>query len=176
MFVTPTLKTRIEEWKTLRPNFQFKMGRSDSEEILNSIEDASLDLIYIDANHQFDFVKNDIRMWRKKLKRGGLFAGHDYCVTKKERKLKKYKLVAPWCGIYKYSKNGIQARGQDSTSAKLEAAAKKRAGTEVMTQSPCVDAVLQEIGVGNFSVTLEGKRGLDDDSVTGNPSWYTFLE
>ena len=151
------------------------MGRSDSEEVLNSIEDESLDVIYIDANHSFDFVKKDIQMWRKKLKRGGLFAGHDYCVTKKERKLKKYKLMAPWCGTYQ-STGGPQARGQDSYSAQLKAAAKKRLGTEVMTQSPCVDAVLQEIGEGNFSVTLEGKKGLDDDSVTGNPSWYTFFE
>ena len=84
--------------------------------------------------------------------------------------------MAPWCGTYQHSENGIQARGQDSDSAKLKAAAKKRLGMEVMTQSPCVDAVLQEIGVGNFSVTLEGKGGLDDDSVTGNPSWYTFFE
>ena len=179
MFVTPTLKKRMKEWEALRPNFQFKMGRSDSEEVLNSIEDGSLDVIYIDANHEFDFVKKDIKLWRKKLKSGGLFAGHDFCVTKEERKEKKYKLFSPWCGTYQDTEisgtNITMVRGQDSDSAKLKAAAKERIGKEMITQSPCVDAVMQEIGIGNFSVTLEGKKGLDDDSVTGNPSWYTFF-
>ena len=83
-------------------------------------------------------------------------------------------MFAPWCGTYKDT-DIIMVRGQDSNSAKLKAAANERIGKEMITQSPCVDAVMQEIGIGNFFVTLEGKKGLDDDSVTGNPSWYTFF-
>ena len=175
ILVTPTLRSHIKEWSTVRPNFQFKMGRSDSEEVLNSIDDGSLDVVYIDANHEFNFVRNDIQMWRKKLKAGGLFAGHDYCVNRIERNSKKYKLIAPWCGTYQHNNMGIMPGGEDSDSSQSKSAGMMRLGKEVMTQSRCVDAVVQEIGLGNFSVTFEGKNGLDDDSVTGNPSWYTFL-
>ena len=70
---------------------------------------------------------------------------------------------------------GIMPGGEDSDSSQSKSPGMMRLGKEVMTQSRCVDAVVQEIGLGNFSVTFEGKNGLDDDSVTGNPSWYTFL-
>ena len=41
-------------------------------------EDESLDFIYIDANHAYDFVVEDINLWFPKLKKGGIFSGHDY--------------------------------------------------------------------------------------------------
>ena len=40
--------------------------------------DESLDFVYIDANHSYDFVKEDINLWFPKLKKRGLFCGHDY--------------------------------------------------------------------------------------------------
>lgn len=36
------------------------------------------DFIYIDANHKYEEVKNDIELWYPKLKKGGIFSGHDY--------------------------------------------------------------------------------------------------
>jgi hypothetical protein len=41
-------------------------------------EDESLDFVYIDANHTYDGVKEDIRIWYPKVKKGGLLLGHDY--------------------------------------------------------------------------------------------------
>ncbi len=41
-------------------------------------EDNSLDFVFIDANHNYKEVKNDILSWLPKLKSGGTFAGHDY--------------------------------------------------------------------------------------------------
>jgi len=38
----------------------------------------SLDWIYVDANHSFDWVMQDIIEWAKRVKRGGIVAGHDY--------------------------------------------------------------------------------------------------
>ena len=38
----------------------------------------NLDFIFIDANHETEFVKNDIKYWYPRVKRGGLIAGHDY--------------------------------------------------------------------------------------------------
>lgn len=59
-----------------RPNFEFIKEFS-----LNAIKrftDNSLDFVYIDANHQEPFVTQDITEWYKKVRPGGIIAGHDY--------------------------------------------------------------------------------------------------
>ena len=45
---------------------------------IKDFEDESLDFVYIDANHTFEFVINDIAEWERKVRRGGIVAGHDY--------------------------------------------------------------------------------------------------
>lgn len=40
--------------------------------------DESLDFIFIDADHSYEAVKEDIEAWYPKLKRGRYLAGHDY--------------------------------------------------------------------------------------------------
>jgi len=54
------------------------MVRALSEQAVNLFEDNSLDFIYIDGNHAYDFVKQDIELWYPKVKKGGLISGHDY--------------------------------------------------------------------------------------------------
>lgn len=54
------------------------MLRGLSEEIVNIFPENSLDFVYIDGNHKYDAVKQDMELWWEKLKPGGLFAGHDY--------------------------------------------------------------------------------------------------
>jgi hypothetical protein len=54
------------------------MIRASSEIAANMFQDESLDFIFIDANHAYDFVVNDINLWFSKLKKGGIFSGHDY--------------------------------------------------------------------------------------------------
>jgi len=49
-----------------------------SMEAINEFEDESLDFVYIDSNHQFDFVMRDIIEWNRKVRIGGIVAGHDY--------------------------------------------------------------------------------------------------
>src|SRR5262249_23492137 len=39
--------------------------------------DESLDLVFIDANHGYSHVKQDIRAWLPKVKVGGILCGHD---------------------------------------------------------------------------------------------------
>ena len=41
-----------------------------------------LDFIFIDANHTFDFVMQDIIEWSKLVRPGGLVSGHDYYRTR----------------------------------------------------------------------------------------------
>jgi len=44
-------------------------------------EDESLDCVYIDANHQYEAVKEDILLWMPKVKLNGIISGHDYWIT-----------------------------------------------------------------------------------------------
>ncbi len=52
--------------------------------ILTSVEasiefiDQSLDFVYIDANHGYSHVAEDIRLWWPKVKPTGVLCGHDY--------------------------------------------------------------------------------------------------
>lgn len=41
-------------------------------------KDNSLDFVFIDADHTFEAVIEDIRHWLPKVKHGGHLAGHDY--------------------------------------------------------------------------------------------------
>lgn len=42
------------------------------------VKDGTLDYVYIDGDHTFDFVMMDIIIWSRKVREGGVVAGHDY--------------------------------------------------------------------------------------------------
>lgn len=48
-----------------------------SEYASRYVEDNSLDFVYIDANHDYEFVLADIYNWSQKVKDGGIVSGHD---------------------------------------------------------------------------------------------------
>jgi predicted O-methyltransferase YrrM len=52
--------------------------RLPSVEASKLYADNSLDFVFIDANHSYEFVKDDINAWYPKVKKGGILAGHDY--------------------------------------------------------------------------------------------------
>lgn len=54
------------------------MIRALSNQVIDLFLDNSLDFIYIDGNHAYDYVKEDMKIWYPKLKPGGYFMGHDY--------------------------------------------------------------------------------------------------
>ena len=53
--------------------------RLPSTEASNLYADNSLDFVFIDAIHTYKCVKDDIKHWYPKVKKGGILAGHDYC-------------------------------------------------------------------------------------------------
>lgn len=53
--------------------------KQKSSDVFNQFEDESIDFIYIDGCHQYDFVKNDLNNYFSKIKKGGIISGHDYC-------------------------------------------------------------------------------------------------
>jgi hypothetical protein len=54
------------------------MVRATSEIAADMFNDNSLDFVYIDANHAYDYVVQDIELWYPKVKKGGFICGHDY--------------------------------------------------------------------------------------------------
>lgn len=52
--------------------------RRTSAEAAPMFADNSLDFIYIDANHAYEAVREDLHLWWPKLRKGGIFAGHDF--------------------------------------------------------------------------------------------------
>jgi cephalosporin hydroxylase len=54
----------------------FFKGLSADEKILNAIPEV--DFVFIDANHEYEYVTQDIRLYWPKIKPGGFICGHDY--------------------------------------------------------------------------------------------------
>lgn len=48
-----------------------------------------LDFVYIDGNHAYEFVKEDIKNYWPKIKKGGVIGGHDYYNQPPAREVKK---------------------------------------------------------------------------------------
>lgn len=49
-----------------------------SMEALDYFPNRSLDFIYIDGNHSFGHIAMDLMKWNRKVRKGGVIAGHDY--------------------------------------------------------------------------------------------------
>lgn len=60
-----------------------------SVDAVKDFPDESLDFVYIDANHTFEYVIHDIAEWEKKVKYGGIVSGHDYWNSVKRKHLYK---------------------------------------------------------------------------------------
>ena len=74
----PTTKLAERYFDVRARGFDLEKWRMDSAVAAQAIEDASLDLVYIDAWHHYDDVIRDIQAWRSKIRAGGVLAGHDY--------------------------------------------------------------------------------------------------
>jgi len=83
-------------------NYEFLKERS--MDAIKKFEDESLDFIYIDGNHENPYITQDIENWPKKVRSGGIVAGHDYvriaevgwCVKDAIHKYTKENNINPW--------------------------------------------------------------------------------
>lgn len=78
-------KRRIQDYKD-KVIWKYK----PSMEAVKEIEEGELDFVYIDGNHKYSFVLEDITEWTKKVKKGGFVTGHDYDIPDVARALKDY--------------------------------------------------------------------------------------
>lgn len=52
--------------------------KKSSVEAAKDFEDNTLDCVYVDAEHLYDYIRADIQAWKDKIKDGGILCGHDY--------------------------------------------------------------------------------------------------
>ena len=57
---------------------RWTVHRRTSAEAVTGFDDSSLDFVYIDGNHAYEFVRDDVASWWPKVKPGGILAGHDW--------------------------------------------------------------------------------------------------
>lgn len=72
--------------RRLAPYQNCSLIRKTSMEAVNDFPSKSLDFVYIDADHRFPFVAEDLYYWYWRVKRGGIIAGHDYEDTRPDAK------------------------------------------------------------------------------------------
>ena len=65
------------------------INRMTSMQAIKTFSDNIFDFAFIDGNHDYEHVKEDIREWTKKVKPGGIVCGHDY----KEDKVNNYGVI-----------------------------------------------------------------------------------
>ena len=67
-----------EEAKNRLAPYDALLVRRTSMDALDQFYNNSLDFVFIDGNHDYDHVLEDIDGWTDKVKPGGVIAGHDY--------------------------------------------------------------------------------------------------
>lgn len=72
------LDKSYEKAKSRLEKFNCEFIKKMSMDAVNDFLDNSLDFVFIDGNHTFEYVVNDIAEWSKKVKPGGIVSGHDY--------------------------------------------------------------------------------------------------
>lgn len=68
------------------------------------VVDNSLDFVFIDGDHTFDHAMTDIIIWARKVKKGGIVSGHDYCHFTKSGVIE---AVNKYCEIHRIELNLI---------------------------------------------------------------------
>lgn len=58
--------------------YDVEIIRKRSMDAVKDIPYDSLDFVYIDANHHFDYVMEDIIHWARRVRPGGIIACHDF--------------------------------------------------------------------------------------------------
>jgi len=90
-----------EETKRRLSGYNCTIIRKKSMDAVVSFPDNFLDFVYIDGNHEFASETNDIHEWSKKVRPGGIIAGHDYVQYKASSFSHSYEVVNAYTQAYR---------------------------------------------------------------------------
>jgi len=71
-----------EETKERLRDYDVELVRKFSVDAAKDFENESLDFAYLDGNHEYSHVVNDLTAWVPKVKIGGIVSGHDFISRK----------------------------------------------------------------------------------------------
>jgi len=69
---------RYKEATERLKGFKTELIRKTSLDAVSAFIPGHFDFVYIDGAHNFDYVMTDIIEWSKRVRSGGIVAGHDY--------------------------------------------------------------------------------------------------
>ena len=72
------LDKNYEETKQRLAPYNCEIIKKSSMGAIGDFKPESLDFVYLDGNHAYEYVLEDIRGWSKIVKPGGIVSGHDY--------------------------------------------------------------------------------------------------
>jgi len=75
-------KKNIENFEVKQYIKQYNL---DSIEFSKIFKEESIDLLFIDDCHEYNFVKSEINIWKNKIKKKGIMCGHDFTVRLNEQ-------------------------------------------------------------------------------------------
>jgi len=156
----PAFGEIVDKWKHNSSSLTNVIVHDDFStnlELIKSFPDEYFDFVYIDGDHSYKGAKSDLINYFRKLRSGGVIAGHDYCCNRKEYEST---IHAPWCGKYIYP---------HSTSKK------EKHGKDKMAFCGIFLGAEEFAKEHNFYwlYTLEG-RGKGNAAGTNNPSYFTI--
>ena len=73
---------------------QVEVHAGSTVSVAGNFPDASLDLVFIDADHRYEQTSADVRAWLPKVKPGGILCGHDY--------------KRPWRHLWGHDRSGVK--------------------------------------------------------------------
>ena len=57
---------------------RFTLIKKMSDDAATDFEPESMDLVFIDGNHSYEYVLSDMEKWTPLVRKGGIVVGHDY--------------------------------------------------------------------------------------------------
>lgn len=97
----------LKSYETTKKNvngFDCELIKDWSHKAVERFEDESLDFVFIDGNHAYEWVVQDIALWSKKVRKGGIIFGHDfddYSGRRRWRDMHVVQAVKGWMDSYK---------------------------------------------------------------------------
>ena len=78
-YSNPDLERGVYEEAQMRAKRRgFKLLKAFSLEAVKHFKDESLDFVFIDGNHSFRHIVDDVDEWSRKVRKGGIVSGHDF--------------------------------------------------------------------------------------------------
>lgn len=89
-----------ETRERLAPYQRASLVRKFSLDAAQDFSDGSLDFVYLDGNHCFESVTADLCAWSRKVRAGGIIAGHDYALHRWPNQIHVVQAVKGWTDAY----------------------------------------------------------------------------